>query len=285
MLADSVDPAERGKAFGFHRAGDTLGAVVGPLLGVWLLSRWQGNALEDASLPFRNIFLLTLIPGLLSVLAFVVLVKEKRGTANRALQFWGTIRMFPRGFRRFLVGAGIFGLGDVAPTLLILAATQLLTPEFGIVRAAQLAGLMYVVRNVTYALASLPIGALSDRIGRTRLLAAGYLVGVVTIGGFALAFVFAWSDPVILFLLFALAGIFIAAEDTLEGAVTADFIPAETRGIGMGVLGTVNGVGDLWASVVVGIVWTAASGAVAFALASAMMLAGTIMIATVREKV
>jgi MFS family permease len=278
MLADSVDPAVRGKAFGFHRAGDTIGAVVGPLFGVWLLSLWQPSAVQDPSAPFRNIFLITLIPGILSAIVFGVVVVEKRKSANHQLRFWGTVRSLPKGFRRFLLAVGVFGLGDFAPTLFILAATDLLTPEYGIIHAAQLAGLMYVVRNITYTLASYPIGALSDKIERSKLLVVGYMIAVLTTGGFVLAFVFQWSNPIYLFSLFALAGVYIAAEDTLEGAITADFIPSETRGIGMGVLGSVNGIGDFTASSVVGILWTAISPIVGFGFAALLMFIGALVL-------
>lgn len=281
MLADSVDPAVRGKAFGFHRFGDTLGAIVGPLLGVWLLGIWQPTALLDPSQPFRSIFLITLIPGILSVVVFWIMTVERKRATNHHLKFWGTVRSLPRGFRRLLLGVGIFGLGDFAPTLLILAATTLLTPEHGLTHAAQLAGLMYVVRNLTYALASFPIGALSDTMNRVLLLALGYFLAVVTIGGFALAFYLEWTNIPFLFVLFALAGVFIAAEDTLESAITADFIPTETRGIGMGVLGTVNGIGDFGASVLVGLLWTAISPAAGFGFAAAIMLIGAIVLGSI----
>ncbi|HEX2869387.1 MAG TPA: MFS transporter [Ignavibacteriales bacterium] len=279
MLSDSVDPKVRGKAFGFHRAGDTLGAILGPLLGVWFLSLWQnGHNLSDQSLPFRNIFLLTLIPGILSALMFAFMVVEKRRRPNRDLKFWGTVRSLPPGFRKFLYGVGIFGIGDFAPTLLILAATYLLSPEYGTVKAAQIAGLMYVVRNVTYAAASYPIGALSDKIERRILLAFGYLLAFITIGGFIASFILNFANIYYLFFLFALAGIYIAAEDTLEGAITADYIHTDTRGIGMGVLGTVNGIGDFIASAVTGLLWTSFSPAVGFGFAALMMLVGFIVL-------
>jgi len=284
MLADSVDPSVRGKAFGFHRFGDTLGAIVGPLFGVLLLEIWQPNAMRDPSQPFRNIFLITLIPGILSAVVFAVMIVEKRRSPNPHLKFWGTLRSLPINFKRFLLGVGMFGLGDFAPTLLILAATQLLTPEYGITHAAQLAGLMYVVRNITYALASFPIGSLSDRMSRVVLLALGYCVAVLTIAGFLLAFLLSWTNLPYLFLLFALAGVFIAAEDTLESTITADFIPSETRGIGMGVLGTVNGIGDFGASVIVGLLWTAISPVVAFAFSGAAMLIGVVALVSVRQE-
>jgi MFS family permease len=284
MLADSVDPSVRGKAFGFHRFGDTLGGIVGPLLGVLLLEIWQPNAMLDPSQPFRDIFLITLIPGILSAVVFAVMIVEKRRSPNRQLKFWGTVHSLPNNFKRFLLGVGMFGLGDFAPTLLILAATQLLTPGYGLTHAAQLAGLMYVVRNITYALASFPIGSLSDRMRRVSLLALGYFLAVLTIGGFLLAFLLSWTSLPYLFLLFALAGMFIAAEDTLESAITADFIPSETRGIGMGVLGTVNGIGDFGASVIVGLLWTAISPVVAFGFSAIAMMVGAVVLVNVRRE-
>mgnify|MGYP001770783152 CR=1 FL=1 len=277
MLADSVEHEVRGKAFGFHRFGDTLGAIVGPLLGVALLEVWQPLSLLDPVQPFRNVFLITLVPGILSAVAFWLMVSEKRRTGNRQLHFWGTIRSLPPRFKQFLVGAGIFGAGDFAPTVFILAAIQLLTPTHGLARASQLAGLMYVVRNTTYALASLPIGALSDRMSRIVLLALGYCLAACTVMGFVLAFVLSSDSIVLLCVLFALAGVFIAFEDTLEGAITADFIASETRGIGMGVLGTVNGVGDFLASALVGVLWNAVSPVAGFGVAAAAMLCGAVI--------
>lgn len=278
MLTDSVSENDRGKAFGFHRAGDTLGAIVGPIIGIWLLSVWQPFAVDDPSKPFRNIFLVTLIPGMLSVLTFVFMIKEKRKEINHSLKFWLTLKGLPHSFRKYLIGIGIFGAGDFAPTFLILAATTLLTPEYGIIKAAQLAGIMFIVRNIVYALASFPIGALSDKIKRVYLLSAGYFIAVLTMLGFVLAFVFNYTNLVYLFSLFVLAGIFIAAEDTLEGAITADLISAETRGIGMGVLGTVNGTGDFVSSLLIGFLWTAISPAVGFIASGILMLIGTFTI-------
>jgi MFS family permease len=284
MLTDSIDPAVRGRAFGFHRFGDTLGGILGPVIGVLLLELWQPWAGADPSAPFRNIFLITLIPGVLSAVVFALMIVEKRQGGNHQVTFWGTVRSLPKGFMRFLVGVGTFGIGDFAPTLMILAATQLLSAEYGITRAAQIAGLMYVVRNITYALASFPIGALSDAVGRTILLVLGYFLAAATVAGFALAFLFGWANPVYLFCLFGLAGVFIAAEDTLEAAITADFISTETRGIGMGVLGTVNGIGDFAASVVVGLLWTAVSPVAAFGFAALAMLIGAVVLSGVRKE-
>jgi MFS family permease len=273
MLADSVPPEMRGKAFGLHRAGDTIGAVVGPLLGVALLSLLPA---ATPSAPFRTIFLLYLVPGLASVAAFALLVREVRRPANHSLRFWGALRDLPKRYTRFLRGVGIFGLGDFSHTLLILAATQILTPAYGAVHAAQIAGLLYVLRNVLYAAAAFPIGALADRMQKQMLLAAGYLFGVLTAFGTAAVFAFHIVNPAVLAAVFALAGVYIAAEDALEGAIPADLVPGEARGTAYGLMGTVNGVGDLVASALVGMLWTVVSPAASFASAGVFMLLGAI---------
>jgi MFS family permease len=275
MLAESVAPEVRGKAFGLHRAGDTLGAIVGPLLGVWLLAVLPQTS---PSAPFRMIFVLSLVPGLASVVSFVTLVREKRRPANRLLRFWGAVRDLPKPYTRFLQGVGLFGLGDYSHTLLILAATQLLTPFHGAVRAAQIAAFLYVLRNVVYAAASFPIGILADRMNKTKLLAAGYLLGVVTAA--LIAGSLALNDPSItrLAVVFSCAGVYIAIQDALEGAIPADLVPISSRGTAYGLMGTVNGVGDLTASVLVGSLWTVVSPAAAFNCAGAVMLAGTLLL-------
>lgn len=278
MLAESVSQDDVGKAFGFHRAGDTLGAIIGPLLAIWIIGYLESVPLADPSQPFRVVFLLTLIPGIGSALAFALMVKEQRRPANRALRFWATLQALPRSYTRFLTGVGVFGIGDFAHTLLILRATELLTPEFGVTQAAQLAALLYTVRNIFYTLASYPIGALSDVIGRHGLLAAGYCTAAVVCVGF----LFPVSSLWYLGVLFALAGTYIAVEDALEGAIAADLLPPEIRGLGYGMLGTVNGIGDLCSSIIVGLLWTQATSAVGFGYAAALSLAGAVIIFRLR---
>jgi MFS family permease len=276
ILANSVPPESRGKAFGFHRAGDTLGAIMGPLAGVWLLAYLHPHA-SDPSIPFRTVFLLTLIPGLGSGVAFAALVREKGGAPSE-IHLWTTLKALPRPFRRFLLGCGIFGMGDFARTLMILAATQLLAPTRGVEHATQLAGLFYVGHNVFYAGYSYPVGALSDRLGRRGLLASGYLAGALGSLGFAAAFLWHLHVAAYLLALFGLAGFSISVVDALEGAITADLVGEAVRGTAYGVLGTVNGVGDLVASVMVGTLWTAVSPVSAFAYGALMMAIGAVVV-------
>jgi MFS family permease len=283
ILADSVPDHARGKAFGFERAGDTLGAVLGPLLAFGVLTLWPPTTANPSG-SYRTIFLLTLIPGLSAALAFGTLVRERR-RAPSPTKFTAALRNLPQPFRRFLLAVGVFGMGDFAHTLLILAATELLTPSYGTARAAQIAILLYVVHNVFYASASYPAGALSDRWGRKGLLVAGYVLGAITALGCLAAF--AWSVAAVPFLLavFAAGGIYVAVEEALEAAMTADLVPPELRGTAFGALGTVNGIGDLFASAVVGVLWTAVSPVAGFAYAAALMLGGGAALARLRSSV
>jgi MFS family permease len=142
------------------------------------------------------------------------------------------------------------------------------------VRAGQMAALFYTLRNLVYAVTAFPAGALADRMSKTRLLAAGYALGGLT--GVAAALLFAWNVTGLLAIgaVFVLAGIYIGVEDALEGAIPADLIASEDRGTAYGLMGAVNGVGDLIASAAVGTLWTAVSPVVAFSFAGVLMLAG-----------
>lgn len=277
MLAESVAAKDRGKAFGFHRAGDTLGAVVGPLLGAGLI-HFLHSPSGDSTAPFRIIFLLTLIPGLGAAVAFGLMVREKRHAPHQR-RFWATVQALPGDFRRFLIAAGIFGLGDFSPTLLILASTQLLLPRYGIEEAAQISALLYALRNAVYAAASYPAGALSDRYSRIGILAAGYVLAAVMAAGFAVAMLNSSASVPFLACLFVVAGVAVAIVDSLEGAATADLVPDESvRGVAYGVLGSVNGVGDFVSSALVGLLW-AHYPAVGLGGAAALMALGGVLLA------
>jgi MFS family permease len=287
ILAESVHAADRGKAFGFHRAGDTIGAILGPLLAAGLMYWLAPLAADNPSGPFRIVFLVTLLPGLGAALAFALMVHEKRRAADPTMSFWASIRGLPGGFRRLLVGVGVFGAGDFSHTLLIMAAAQMLSVPCGPVAAAQIAAMLYALRNTLYAAASYPIGALSDRYGRRALLVLGYFLAVVVMLGFVVLWLTeaALSLPwtlVALALLFSLAGVYIAAEDSLEGALTADYVPdTSARGAAYGVMGAVNGLGDFLSSAIVGLLWTVHPAA-GFAYAAAMMFLGAVLLMRVR---
>jgi MFS family permease len=239
--------------------------VVGPAAAALLLG----------VIPLRQVFVWAMVPGVLAALAIVVFTRGSPETKERPPPFWKSVSALPGRFRVFLGAVFLFGLGDFARSLLILRATDLLTPSLGPTRAAAVAMGLYVFHNVVYAALSFPVGWLADRIDPQRLLVAGYVIGVFT----ALAAAFTGPSLWALGGLFALGGATLAFEDTCEGVVTAAEVPDAIRGTGFGVLATTNGVGDLLSSSVVGLVWAWAGPLAAFSLAAALCLAGAVTLA------
>lgn len=278
IVAQAVTPETRGRAFGFHRTMDTVGAVLGPLLGVALLGWAQTLPWEDAAGPFRLVLWCSVVPGVLAVLAFFLLVRDPEHTPNPALKFFAGLRGLPDRFKRYLAAVGLFGSGDFSHSLLILAATQQLTPALGVVPAAQVAGLLYVGRNVVQVLAAFPVGVAADRLGARRLLRVGYLLGVATAALTAAGFALGSGSLALLAGVFCLAGLCAAVQETLEPTVTAEFVAAPTRGLAFGALGAVNGGAKFVSSAAVGVLWTAVSPVFAFGLAATLMLGGTLLL-------
>jgi MFS family permease len=282
IVVQSITPETRGRAFGFHRAMDTIGAVAGPLLGVVLLGWAQGLTWEMAAGPFRMVFWLTLIPGALAVVAFLTLVRDPEQSPNPELKFFSTLRNLPARFKRYLAAVGIFGIGDFSHSLLILAATQLLTPSMGVVKAAQVAGLLYVWRNVVQVVVSYPVGVLADRNGQQRVLVVGYALGVLTATLTALAFAVGVDSVAVLAAIFFIAGLYVAFQESLESTVTAGMVSQDTLATSYGALGTVNGAAKFVSSAAVGVLWTAISPIFGFGAAAVMMAAGTLALLRVR---
>lgn len=283
IVIQSISPETRGRAFGFHRAMDTVGAVFGPLLGVVLLGWAQGLSWQDASGPFRLVLWVSVIPGALAVLAFLTLVKDPEYSPNPSLKFFTAIRGLPGKFKRYLGAVGVFGAGDFSHSLLILAATQLLTPSMGVVQAAQVAGLLYVGRNVVQVITSYPIGVMADRYGSLPVLVAGYVLGTLTAVLTAMAFFFSIDSVLLLGAIFFTAGVYVAVQEALESTVTAGLVSSDTLGTGLGTLGTVNGTAKFISSTAVGMFWTIISPVFAFGLAALLMMAGTVLLARVRR--
>lgn len=275
IVIQAVSPETRGRAFGFHRAADTVGAVAGPLLGVALLGWAQGLHWDSDAGPFRLVLWLSVIPGALAVLAFLTLVQDPEHSPNPALKFFSTVRGLPSRFKRYLGAVGIFGVGDFSHSLLILAATTLLTPKLGVVKAAQVAGLLYVWRNVVQVVVSYPIGHLADRAGHMPVLIGGYVLGTLTAVFTAAAFWLGIDSVPQLAGIFFVAGLYVAVQEALESTVTAEMVEPDKLALSYGALGTVNGVAKFVSSATVGVLWTALSPTFGFALAAVLMAAGT----------
>jgi MFS family permease len=275
IVIQSVSLETRGRAFGFHRGADTIGAVLGPLFGVALLGWAQGHWYGGTS-PFRLVLSLSVIPGILAVLAFLILVKDPEVSPNPSLKLFSSLRDLPPRFKRYLGAVSIFGLGDFSHSLLILAATTILTPSFGVIRAAQVAGVLYVWRNVVQVVASYPVGVLADRVGHLPVLIAGSALGALTALLTALVFWRSIISVPLLASIFLIAGLYVAIQEALEPTVTAEMVQPETLVMSYGALGTVNGTTKLVSSVAIGFVWTAVSPTLGFTLAAVLMTVGTL---------
>ena len=273
LLAAAVPPEAYGRAFGFERMMDTIGAVVAPLTALWLLLVTSHN--------YRHVLLWTLVPGLAAAACFGLLVRERRTAIPVRKTFVAGLRELPREFRLFLAAAGVFGLGDFSHTLLILYATQKLTPRLGAAVAASAAVGLYLLRNVFYAGFAYVGGWLGDQVPRRKLvLAGGYAVAL----GMAVLLATKELQLAVLIIVFAMAGIFTGVVEALEDSITAEIVPATQHGMAYGTLAAVNAVGDFTSSVMIGALWTAVSLSAAFTAAGILFAAATVLILRLCEQ-
>jgi len=273
LLAAAVPREAYGRAFGFERMMDTLGAIAAPLTALWLLRATSHN--------YRHVLLWTLVPGLAAAASFGLLVRERREETNVKSTFVAGLRGLPREFRWLLAAVGVFGLGDFSHTMLILYATQKLTPSLGPALASTAAIGLYLVHNVFYAAFAYVGGWLSDRVRHRKLvLAAGYAVAV------AMAVLLAMGAPnkALLFAVFALAGIFTGVVESLEDSLTAEIVPSERHGMAYGTLAAVNAVGDFASSIAIGGLWSIVSPSAAFAVAGSLFFAAIVMLLRLRAQ-
>jgi MFS family permease len=271
LLVDSTKPQYYGRVFGFHRSMDTLGAIAGPAIAFFLVK----------SMALRSIFLVALAPSALAFLTIAFFVREAR-KQNREppTHFLVSMKGLPRNFRLFLIAVGVFGLGNFADSMLILRATEILSPISGALAAGSLAILLYTIHNVFYAGLSFPIGLLADKFGKRKILVFGYfLTGLSSVG-----FIFSIGNLLYLGLFFVVAGIAIAITDAMERTVAADLLPENLRGTGYGTLAAVNGIGDFASSSVVGLLWTVISPAAGFGYGAVLMMIGAVLLLTTRNR-
>jgi MFS family permease len=272
LLADVVSPGQYGRAYGFERAMDNLGAIGGPLLALALI----------AVFSVRTAILLSIIPGLLAVLAILYAIRHTpRPTERKRQRLRFKVKPVLQGrLGRFLGGVTLFEAANMAATLMILRAGDLLEPSHGQQRATEIAIALYVLYNIAATVISIPGGSHGDRRGMVRVFAAG-------VGCFAIAYAgFAFTDANILVLgaAFVVAGLGIGLVETAEHAAVAVYAPNEIRGSAFGLLAAIQSFGNLAASTVVGLLYTFASPRAAFGYASAVMIVAlTSLVTTTRH--
>jgi MFS family permease len=263
LLADLTTKEERGRAFGFRRAMDTLGAAVGPLAAYGILSFDPGN--------YRAVFWTSSIPGFLAVLLLVFFVKERRASPQpekSSVHF--PLRGFGKANRRFVgftVIATVFAVANFSDAFLILRAKDVgMKPAY--------IPLAYLLFNLVCSLFSVPAGAVSDRMGRRPVLAAGYFLFAAIYLGFGFA-----RDEYGIWVLFFLYGLYYAATEGIQKAYIADLVPEEQRGEALGLFSAWTGLAALPASIIAGFLWQNFGAVAAFGASG--ILAGTAALAFV----
>jgi MFS family permease len=265
LISDAVEPRFYARAFGLERAGDMIGAVGGPLLALAVLA---------AGYALKSVLFLALVPGLLAAVCVMWFVRERVGREPTA----GTGKLrpaMPAGYWSLLVAIALFGVGDFSRSFLVLAVAKAVPGRGdGTVAHLGLPVVLYALHNGMSALATFPAGHLADRFGRRRLLASGYALGVAVNLTLAL-----WSRSLTAVgCAFLLSGVSIAVEETVEKACVAEILPRSSRSFGLGGLAATNAVGDMIASIGVGVLWDRVGAGVAFGSAAAFSTAGLLLL-------
>lgn len=271
LLGSLADPRRYGRAFGVERAGDNLGAVVGPLLAAVLVV-WIG---------IRPTMWFAFIPGLLAAVAIIVAAREARRMPGPVVR--ERVRLEIAGLRkagilRPMLPIALFECGNLATTLLILRATDALT-SLGVAGAASVAILLYAAHNAVAAVVAAAGGVWLDRSGPRIVFGAGAAVYVVAYVLLATHTLGVWG----LIGGFILAGAGIGLAETAEGTLVALLLPDRLRGSGYGLLGAVQAAGDVIATVVAGILYTVVGPTAAFTYAAAWMLLSVAASALIRH--
>lgn len=242
LVADSIDESQRGLAFGFHRAADTGGAVLGLLIALGVVWGAQAASAHLGAATFRTVVWVSLLPAFLAVLSLALGAREVKVSGQRAAPKI-TFKGLGKPFLRFMIIVAIFDLGNSSDAFLVLRAQERGLNVLGILA-------MLVTFNLVYALLSTPAGDLSDRIGRRRLIVGGWLVYAAIYFGFAVASA-GWQ----VWGLYALYGVYYALAYGAIRAMVADIVPSALRGTAYGTYAAVLGLLDFPASLIAGVLW------------------------------
>lgn len=244
MIADSVGLEQRGIAFGFHRAMDHLGAVIGPLIGYVLVILFAGN--------FTRIFLIAAIPALLAVLVSVFVMRESPIKHHETARPKLSLRGFDSNFKRFLLILALFTLSNSSDAFLILRAVDSGVSLF-------IVPLLWSAHHGSKVLSSLYGGDLSDRIGRKRLIVSGWALYAAVYAGFAFV-----TNAYSVWALFLIYGLYFGLVEGAEKALVADLVRPEQRGTAYGLYNLAFGITVLPASLLMGMIWDWKGPATAF---------------------
>ena len=258
IIADAADRAHLGRAFSFHRALDTLGAVAGPALALLILQYHPGQ--------YRLVFWLSLLPAACAVLVIALFIREGRTVAARpAAPPDLSIGRLDGQVRGFILIAALFALGNSSDAFLILRAGQVGVPTV-------LIPAVYLLFNLIYALSAIPVGIIADRFGKKRLILIGFLLFAGLYYGFAVA-----AHPRAIWLLFAAYGLFMGLTEGIQKAFLASIIPPDCKATAFGVYATAVGLTTLPASIIAGLLWDRVSPAATFYFGAATAAAAALL--------
>ncbi|MFH0812254.1 MAG: MFS transporter [Pseudomonadota bacterium] len=263
LIADSTEPEFRGKAFGFHRAMDHAGAVVGPLIAMAVLAFAPNN--------YRLVFWLAVIPALFSVSILILGTKEippERTAPVPSL----SLRGFDRNFRYYLFVIILFTLGNSSDAFLLLRANQLGIP-------GALIPVLWMILHAVKFVSSMPGGSLSDKIGRKRVIITGWIIYALVYAAFAFS-----SESWQIWALFTVYGLFFGLTEGAERAFVTDLVNPELRGTAYGVFNFAIGIGALPASVIMGVLWHRFNPSIAFLFGATMAVGASLLLIAVREE-
>jgi len=236
IIAESTETTHLGRAFGFHRSMDTLGAVVGPALAFLLLGIFSNN--------YRSVFWLSMIPGAIAVLLIIFFIKEKeKAFIAHSERPKLTLKHFDWRFKFFVLIATLFAIGNSSDVFLILRAQQIGIPTVMI-------PVVYLLFNLVYSLSSIPAGIAADRFGRKRVILLGFVLFAVLYYGFAIA-----RDTSAIWALFAFYGLFMGLTEGIQKAFLATIIPSDFKATAFGVYNTAVGLAMFPASLIGGWLW------------------------------
>ena len=260
LVGDSCDESERGKAFGFHRAMDTSGAVLGLVIAALVIFLVQGEVLSLQTDAYRWLVILGVVPAFIALFFFIfiheppkqICVTSEAGSMDADSVRSPATSAFTGRFRLFLVILFVFTLGNSSDAFLILRAQNLGNNVFYIV-------LMLIVFNAVYALISLPAGSLSDKLGRKNIIALGWTLYALVYLGFAL-----FNQIWMVWVLWAFYGVYYGLAEGVARALVCDLVPEDRRGTAFGAYHGVVGITLLPASLIAGWLWQAVSPAAPF---------------------
>ena len=263
LIADSVDEKERGRSFGLHRAMDTSGAVIGLIIAAIIVYLIPGDKFHLTRNAYHWMIIIAIVPAILAVVILMTLVQERKKVAanvKSGISKPSALTPFSNQFKLYLMIMALFTLGNSSDFFLILDAQHVKTPLLQVV-------LMLVLFNITYALISTPMGILSDKMGRKRVISIGWLIYGLVYLGFALS-----SNIWQLWVLFAVYGIYYGICEGVARAFVADMVPVERRGTAYGLYNGIVGLMAFPASLIAGVLWDKIAPAATFYFGAGLAL-------------